>query len=184
MFYLILLLLPLSLLAQQTPTIFHITQEQIKDIGGTIQLECSVQYAEEYTVVWIKTIKTVNERTGSIFLSTDGYLVIKDSRFTLRHVGGDDPPSSNYTLQITDIQETDAGSYQCQIVLSPANKISAEVLVSVRVPPMIADSSTQWLVVSEGKSTQMECYASGYPHPTITWRRRNSAILPTGMMQV
>jgi neuronal growth regulator 1 len=33
-------------LAQRTPTISYISQEQIKDIGGTAELECSVQYAQ------------------------------------------------------------------------------------------------------------------------------------------
>lgn len=166
-------MLPVSLFAQRTPSISHITQEQIKDIGGTVELECSVQYAKEYTVLWTKTL---NERSDSVFLSTGSSLVIKDSRFALRH----DPSSSTYTLQIKDIQETDAGIYQCQVVLSVINKISADVLLSVRRPPVIADNSTQSLVVSEGKSVQMECYAGGYPHPTISWRRENNAILPTG----
>lgn len=169
----LLLLLPLVCLGQRTPSISHITQEQIKDIGGTVELECSVQYATEYTVLWVKSTR---DRGDSVFLSTGSSLVIKDSRFALRY----DPSSSTYTLQIKDIQETDAGTYQCQVILSVNNKISADVDLSVRRPPVISDNSTQSLVVSEGKSVQMECYAGGYPHPTITWRRENNAILPTG----
>lgn len=174
MLYAILVLLPFACLAQRTPSISHITQEQIKDIGGTVELECSVQYAKEYTVLWTKTMH--DRATDTVFLSTGSSLVIKDSRFALRY----DPASSTYTLQIKDIQETDAGFYSCQVVLSVTNKISADVELSVRRPPVIADNSTQSLVVSEGKSVQMECYAGGYPHPTITWRRENNAILPTG----
>lgn len=160
--------------AQRTPSISYITQEQIKDIGGTVELDCSVQYAQEYTVLWVKNSR---ERGDNVFLSTGSSLVIRDSRFALRY----DPSSSTYTLQIKDIQETDAGTYQCQVILSVNNKIAADVLLSVRRPPVISDNSTQSLVVSEGKPVQMECYAGGYPHPTITWRRENNAILPTGM---
>lgn len=169
----LLLLLPIVCFGQRTPSISHITQEQIKDIGGTVELECSVQYATEYTVLWVKTTR---DRGDFVFLSTGSSLVIKDSRFALRY----DPSSSTYTLQIKDIQETDAGTYQCQVILSVNNKIAADVDLSVRRPPVISDNSTQSLVVSEGKSVQMECYAGGYPHPTITWRRENNAILPTG----
>lgn len=161
--------LPMLCLGQRTPTISHITQEQIKDIGGTVQLECSVQYAKEYSVVWTKV------NTDPVFLSTGSTLVIKDSRFSLRY----DPNSSTYKLQIKDIQETDAGIYQCQVVISVVHKVTAEVLLSVRRPPVISDNSTQSLVVSEGNSVQMECYAGGYPTPTISWRRENNAILPT-----
>lgn len=159
--------------AQRTPSISHITQEQIKDIGGTVELDCSVQYAKEYAIMWIKTNA---QRSDSVFLSTGSSLVLKDTRFALRY----DPASSTYTLQIKDIQETDAGVYSCQVVLSVSNKITADVVLSVRRPPVISDNSTQSLVASEGNSVQMECYAGGYPHPTITWRRENNAILPTG----
>lgn len=170
---LLVIMMPMLCWGQRTPSISHITQEQIKDIGGTVELECSVQYAKEYSVLWIKTM---TGRGDPVFLSTGSSLVIKDSRFALRY----DPSSSTYTLQIKDIQETDAGMYTCQVVLSVTAKINADVLLSVRRPPVISDNSTQSLVVSEGKSVQMECYAGGYPHPTITWRRENNAILPTG----
>lgn len=159
--------------AQRTPSISHITQEQIKDIGGNVELDCSVQYASDYAVLWIKSNP---QRTDTVFLSTGTSLVIKDTRFGLHY----DIATSTYTLQIKDIQETDAGLYSCQVVLSVANKITADVLLSVRRPPVISDNSTQSLVASEGNSVQMECYAGGYPHPTITWRRENNAILPTG----
>uniref|UniRef100_A0A1B0CCB4 Putative lachesin n=1 Tax=Lutzomyia longipalpis TaxID=7200 RepID=A0A1B0CCB4_LUTLO len=165
--------LPMVCVAQRTPSISYITQEQIKDIGGTVELQCSVQYAKEYAVVWTKTGR---DRSDSVFLSTGSSLVIKDSRFAIRH----DISSSTYTLQIKDIQETDAGIYQCQVILSVVNKITADVELQVRRPPVISDNSTQSIVASEGKAVQMECYAAGYPRPTITWRRENNAILPTG----
>lgn len=175
-FVLVTILMCLSVVnAQRTPSISYISQEQIKDIGGTVELECSVQYAREYSVVWSKISK---DRSGSetVFLSTGSSLVIKDSRFALRY----DQASTTYTLQIKDIQETDAGIYLCQVVISTVNKITAEVDLQVRRPPIILDTSTQSIVASEGKSVQMECYASGYPKPTISWRRENNAILPTG----
>lgn len=164
---------PLVVMAQRTPSISYITQEQIKDIGGTVEMECSVQYAKEYSVHWIKTGR---DRSDVVFLSTGSALVLKDSRFALRF----DPSSSSYILQIKDIQETDAGIYQCQVVLSVTNKITADVELQVRRPPIISDNSTQSLVASEGEAVMMECYASGYPPPQITWRRENNAILPTG----
>ncbi|XP_037916668.1 LOW QUALITY PROTEIN: lachesin-like [Hermetia illucens] len=160
---------PLPCSAQRTPTISHITQEQIKDIGSTVELECSVQYAKDYSVLWIKA------GDKPVFLSTGSTLVIKDSRFSLRH----DPNSSTFKLQIKDIQETDAGVYQCQVVISVVTSVTGDVKLSVRRPPVISDNSTQSLVVTEGSSVQMECYAGGYPTPTISWRRENNAILPT-----
>lgn len=162
--------------AQRTPSISYITQEQIKDIGGSVELQCSVQYASDYNVVWIKQS---GDRFDSVFISNSASLVLKDSRFALRY----DTSSSTYTLQIKDLQETDAGKYECQVILSVTNKIRASVDVQVRRPPIISDNSTQSIVASEGRAVQMECFAGGYPQPTITWRRENNAILPTGTKQ-
>lgn len=86
----------------------------------------------------------------------------------------------NALQQIKDIQETDAGFYQCQVIITLSNKINAEVDLQVRRPPVISDNSTRSAIVSEGQQVTLECYASGYPPPRISWRRENNAILPTG----
>lgn len=70
-------------------------------------------------------------------------------------------------VQIKDIQENDAGKYQCQVLLTVTEKISADVAVSVRIPPIIFDNSTRSVVVSEGEAVKLECYAGGYPAPTV-----------------
>lgn len=159
---------------QRTPTISYISQEQIKDIGGTVELECSVQYAQEYPVLWMKVDR--NRITQPLPISTGSSLIIPDGRFSLRY----DTASSTYTLQIKDIQETDAGYYQCQVIIALNNKIQAEVDLQVRRPPVISDNSTRSAIVSEGQQVTLECYANGYPPPRISWRRENNAILPTG----
>lgn len=160
--------------AQRTPTISHITQEQIRDIGGQVDLDCSVHYASDFPVIWVKydRLKTLE----SIPLSSNAGLIIRDSRFSLRF----DDATATYTLSIRDIQENDAGWYQCQVLISISNKITAEVELQVRRPPIISDNSTRSLVASEGESVQMECYSGGFPAPKISWRRENNAILPTG----
>ncbi|XP_077290004.1 septate junction protein lachesin [Arctopsyche grandis] len=161
-------------LSQRTPTISYITQEQVKDIGGTVELECSVQYAQEYPVLWMKTDRF--RSTDLLPISAGTTLIVKDSRFSLRA----DTASSTITLQIKDIQETDAGWYMCQVMISTNNKISADVELQVRRPPIISDNSTRSIVVNEGQNAHMECYAGGFPPPIISWRRENNAILPTG----
>lgn len=101
---------------------------------------------------------------------------MRDSRFSLRY----DTDSSTYTLQIKDIQETDAGYYRCQIIISVNNKISAEVELLVRRQPVILENTTRSLVTTEKQSVKLECYAIGFPTPKIIWTRENNALLPTG----
>ncbi|KAJ1520905.1 hypothetical protein ONE63_003985 [Megalurothrips usitatus] len=160
--------------AQRTPTISYISQEQIKDIGGTVELHCSVQYASDYPVLWVKVDR--NRQMDPLTIASGSTLIIRDSRFALRY----DTASSSYTLQIKDIQETDAAFYQCQVIISLNSKIAADVELQVRRPPVISDNSTRSIVVSEGQPVRLECYANGWPIPRISWRRENNAILPTG----
>ena len=159
--------------AQRSPSITDISRDQVIDAGGTVELSCSVQYGTEYSVIWLKTGK---DKRDKIFLSTGTSLVVKESRFALLYDGA----SATYIVLIKDVQESDAGTYVCEVVLSTNNKISAETKLSVRRPPVITDNSTQSVVTSEGESIQMECYATGFPTPKIVWRRENNALLPTG----
>jgi neuronal growth regulator 1 len=178
--------------AQRSPSITYISEDQIVDVGGTVELACSVQYGTEYSVIWLKSGKN---RKDNIFLSTGTSLVVKESRFALLYDGA----SATYIVLIKDLQETDAGVYQCEVVLSVNNKITAETRLSVRQPPIISDNSTSGIIANEGQQIQMECYATGtlnrhfilnnfqlnfaftgFPPPKIVWRRENNALLPTG----
>lgn len=160
--------------AQRAPSITYISEDQQVDVGSSVELTCSAQFAEDFSVIWVK--KSGSNKNDYIFLSTDTSLVVKESRFALLYDGA----SATYIVLIKDLQESDAGVYQCEIVLSVNNKITAETRLSVRRPPVITDNSTQSIVTSEGQSIQMECYATGFPSPKIVWRRENNALLPTG----
>lgn len=82
-------------MAQRSPAISYISQEQIKDIGETVELHCSIQYAQDYPVLWIKVNKdNINEQVA---LSTGTALIIRDSRFAIRH----DTASATYVLQVS-----------------------------------------------------------------------------------
>ncbi|XP_042221918.1 lachesin-like isoform X2 [Homarus americanus] len=164
---------PLAGLAVRTPSISWITKEQVVDIGSSIQLECSVQYSQDYPVLWLK--KGAGD-VQDLPISSGPGLIIRDSRYALRH----DQGSATYILQIKDIQESDGGDYMCQVLLGINNRITANVNLLVRRPPVISDNSTRSVVASESDSVELSCYAGGMPIPEISWRRENNAILPTG----
>ncbi|XP_065205504.1 lachesin-like [Planococcus citri] len=160
--------------SQRVPTIVNITPDQIKDIGGAVELSCSALYSQGYGVLWKKL-----EREGSqesILLSSDTTPIIRDSRYSLRY----DSASTTYTLQIKDIQESDAGVYKCQILISQNSQVSREVRLQVFSPPTFYDNSSSTVVVSERNAVHLKCYAGGVPRPQISWKRENNAILPTG----
>jgi neuronal growth regulator 1 len=156
------------------PTISYITQPEIvTDIGGTIEMKCSVQYSQDYPVVWMKLDQV--DRNNDLPITSGTTMILTDPRFNVQL----DKSTSTYSLRIEDIQETDSAVYQCQVIIALTDKEVADVPLIVRRPPIISDNSTRSVVVVEGERVELKCYASGYPPPVIYWRRQNNAVLPT-----
>lgn len=160
--------------AQQNPTIVHITPGQVVDLGDTIDLSCSVQYAANYPIIWLKLSDNPNNQP--IFISRDAALTVIDYRYSIRH----DDSSSTYTLQVSKIQDIDTGTYQCQVVTSATSRVTADTFITVRIPPLISDNSSRGLVVGAGDTFTLSCSATGFPTPKISWSRENNGLLPTG----
>eukprot|EP00102_Acyrthosiphon_pisum_P003905 XP_001946918.2 PREDICTED: lachesin-like [Acyrthosiphon pisum] len=158
--------------SQMKPIITHISQNQIKDIGGTAEMACTVSNPSNYYVLWTKL--DLKKSIEPFLISFKNTLNVKDSRLSIRQ---DSMMNEiRYTLQINDIQEVDTGIYRCQIVIGLHDIISAEVELKVRGPPMIHDNSTSSMVVMEGQQVTLKCYARGYPSPRIYWKRENNGI--------
>ena len=78
---------------QRTPTISYITSPDIvTKIGGTTEMDCSVLYATEYPVLWVKLPQNCGERNNDIRnyetdnctpipLSSGSALIVRDNRF-------------------------------------------------------------------------------------------------------
>ncbi|XP_023340455.1 lachesin, partial [Eurytemora carolleeae] len=109
-------------------------------------------------------------------LSESSSLIIRDNRFSLRY----DTASATYTLQLKDVQTSDEGRYECQIIVGINNKVTESLYLRVLEPPVINDNSTRSVVVDEFNPATLECSARGSPTPRIEWRRENNAVLPTG----
>lgn len=167
-------LMIVSINCQQNPSISAISQEKIVNIGDTIDLSCSVQYAKGYPVIWAKM--SFDNPRDVLFISKSASLSLADNRYSIRH----DEASSTYTLQLSKIQEVDSGVYQCQVVIGPVSKVTADVRVVVNIPPVISDNSTRSVITSAGETIALHCYASGHPTPQVSWRRENNNLLPTG----
>nr|CAD7394112.1 unnamed protein product [Timema cristinae] len=62
---------------QRSPFISHVSQQQVADTGGSVQLHCSAPYSTGYPVLWIKT-------DGSVPLSTGCARILPDTRYVVR----------------------------------------------------------------------------------------------------
>lgn len=88
---------------QNNPSITYISSEKIVNVGDTVDLECSVQYASSYPVIWVKIDQ--KNPDNNLFISRGSSTSIPDNRYSIRH----DSSSSTYTLQLSKIQEVDSG---------------------------------------------------------------------------
>lgn len=167
-----LLCLASQVTAQRTPTISYVSPNISTTRSSTIDMDCSVLYATEYPVLWMK----IGADQKPIPLSSGSSLIIRDNRFALRY----DTASATYTLQLKDVQRSDEGRYECQIIVGINNKVTLDLFLRVQVPPVINDNSTRSVVVNELDPAELECTASGSPVPRIEWRRADNAVLPTG----
>ncbi|XP_027849989.2 lachesin-like [Aphis gossypii] len=175
--YGVLLLLYITLAySQKNPFIPPITQTLVRDIGGEVDLDCSTKHFLEFNVLWFKV--TTDEIDTSILLSSGSTLIVKDPRVSLITEIKQD--SSRFIIHINDIQEDDASIYRCDLIIGFNAEISYYTELLVRRPPFIYDNSTKSLVVEEGQSVQLACFAGGYPTPRIFWRKPNNAILTIG----
>ncbi|GAB0092487.1 Lachesin [Sergentomyia squamirostris] len=169
------LLLAVHLGSSQKAIISEISQKQIKEIGESTHLNCTVKTEGSYKVSWNK--KKLERTSDSFPISIDDQLTINDPRFKIVY----DQNSSTYSLQIKNIESSDTGIYECQVFISFEERPSSSVELFVRHPPIISEKlSTKVVQVSEHQPVNLECFADGYPRPTITWTREYNALMPGG----
>ena len=88
---LILLLSWSSVLGQRTPTISYVTPNISTTRSSTIDMDCSVLWATEYPILWMK----IDEDGKPIPLASGSSLIIRDHRYFIIML------ANNYTTTVT-----------------------------------------------------------------------------------
>ncbi|KAK6626604.1 hypothetical protein RUM44_009078 [Polyplax serrata] len=84
-----------------------------------------------------------------------------------------------WVLHIREVKESDRGWYMCQINTDPMK--SQVGYLEVVVPPDILDYPTSTdMVVREGNNVTLQCVATGFPPPTIVWKREQGEPIVLG----
>lgn len=159
--------------AWANPTITFISKDQIVNIGDDLELRCNFAEPEGYSIGWTRS-DTSSQPSRVTAIARGTSLDVPTERF---HVNFDSR-QSQYILKIDQINENDAGVYQCQIAQGTSMPVTARTNVFVRIPPTISDNSTRSVITSVGSDSVMSCHAIGYPQPTISWRRNKNSLIP------
>ncbi|GIY54788.1 down syndrome cell adhesion molecule, partial [Caerostris extrusa] len=80
---------------------------------------------------------------------------------------------NNGTLVLSDVEETDAGSYLCQASNGIAAGLSKIITLQVLVPPTFKEPF-QTKTVTEESNTTLRCIATGHAPIVITWQKDKS----------
>ena len=95
-------------------------------------------------------MKLEDERKNNpVPISTGNKLFFKNSRYSLEF----DPNAGSYKLIINDVAKSDEGKYQCQVVTTPENVITADVDVKVKTTPVMKEDAEP-VVMQEVNTSQ------------------------------
>ncbi|XP_041647836.1 immunoglobulin superfamily DCC subclass member 3 [Cheilinus undulatus] len=133
---------------------FHVQPESVHaEESGVARFQCQIHGLPEPIISWEKDKQPVDT---------------KDERYTLLPTG---------VLQITGVREEDSGKFCCVAHNSAGVKHSTEALLtvsgsqsSVYKEPMILVGPEN-LTLTVHQTAILECVATGYPRPIVSWSR-------------
>lgn len=166
--------------AQDEPRITMEIWPEIKRVGMTGYLNCTVTRQSNNKVQWIDNkrgrVLTSDDRIefdDIINEIVDGY----EKYGVDKQMVGD---LTTYMLIIRRLALTDAGTYTCQINVKASHIHPSKdgMLVVLTPPTIVQGETTQTVTVDEFENVNLTCAATGYPMPNISWVRVNGNVLP------
>lgn len=167
--------------AQEEPKITQIIWPEIKRVGMTGYLNCTVTRQTEAKVQWI------HQRDQDLILTSDDRIEVDErinevvdgyTKYDVQKRQVND--QTTYMLIVRRLVLTDAGNYTCKVIVIGASEHPSKVgQMVVLIPPAILQGrTTQTVTVEEGSNVNLTCAATGYPTPNISWVRVNGNPLP------
>ncbi|BFZ25546.1 hypothetical protein BsWGS_28585 [Bradybaena similaris] len=168
----------------QDPEIVNDILPEVKRVGMTGKLNCTVARLGDNSVQWAFTGQTVSE-VISINLNIQVLNPRKGGIPVYQVLRTDEPGDRvTFTLMISRLLPEHSGPYECAVQV--ANKDSSlwtrkTGYMTVQQPPMIKPGSTDSVkLIDKGENASITCDAFGVPAPNITWVRSDGKLLPNG----
>ncbi|CAH1773510.1 unnamed protein product [Owenia fusiformis] len=175
-------LISIAIVNGQNPQITQEILPEVKRLGQTAYLNCTVTRQQLNKVYW----SHLNTQTT---ISSDDQIIVDHNeivdgyrKYRCIKVVHPDQRTTVYMLIITRLQQRDMGIYRCRIFVRGAERHpTKDGELQVLVPPVLVYSQTSTTAtVMEGGALNLTCNATGFPYPNITWVRGNGASLSIG----
>ncbi|XP_012220960.1 neogenin isoform X2 [Linepithema humile] len=134
--------------------------QQVAVEGSAVTLECAANGNPKPTILWLKDGVALD-------------LTSSDSRY--REVAAS-------SLMITQVRESDQGSYQCRAE-NDVDSLDAVAELIVQVPPKFIKKPED-KTASENQDLEFECKIYGQPEPKITWLKNGERITLSAYWQI
>lgn len=133
-------------------------------LGKSATLNCRVRAVGNRTVSWLRHADTH-------LLTAGRYTYTSDERFRAKHK----VLSEDYLLQISPVQRSDSGLYECQISTSPVMSHIVHLTVTEPLTQIIGSPD---IYVEEGDTMNLTCVVKDSPEPPqfIFWYHDQSEI--------
>ncbi|XP_074599315.1 lachesin-like isoform X2 [Brevipalpus obovatus] len=140
-------------------------------LGKEAVLQCTVDNLGDHKIIWLREDPEVT------LLTMHTSVIVGDTRLKVTNDN-----NKQWSLHIRNVTENDRGTYICNVNSEP--QISRKVFLDILVPPFIVEEETSKanVVVDERSRLSLRCKASGYPTPTVIWRREDSRSLSIGFV--
>ncbi|XP_060787017.1 hemicentin-1 isoform X2 [Neoarius graeffei] len=152
-----------SLHVQVPPRIVGQQEEEVNAVEGhMVSLECDVQKHSAPEIIWT--------RDGQLLQLSSGVRILSGSK----------------TLQISRVQQQDAGQYVCTAT-SSAGQDQKSIMLNVYAPPTLLPlphSESEIMTPHIGSSVTLSCKAPGVPEPVVTWYRNGQKVNSGGSLQL
>ncbi|XP_071111268.1 lachesin-like [Haliotis cracherodii] len=175
----------MTTVAAQDPEIVDEIWPEVKPVGRTARLNCTVANKLNHVVTWehmdTNQIISLDESIDLSYNPIEG----GQRKYEVQKRGPDNRVT--YMLIIRRLRQQDAGRYRCYVKIQALDftkwpsKIGS---LTVQVAPSIRPGETTTvLVVDQLSNSNLTCAATGIPAPNITWTRSDGGKLPTGGAQ-
>ncbi|XP_046471646.1 protein turtle isoform X4 [Neodiprion pinetum] len=172
-------------------------------LGESVVFNCHVEFPGEhpvpYVLQWEKKVgDTVRYRPPPSALSGQGIPIYIWYESYPTHSGegyegrvsrvGPNSPYGVASLNLTNIQESDQGWYECKVVFlnrSPnSQKNGTWFHLDVHAPPRFSITPEDVIYVNLGDAIILNCQAEGTPTPEIFWYKDANPVEPSGTIGI